>query len=151
MSRLFEHFDDKNVEYAPRITRLVNLLIDSLVNLLVGTILYFLFYSLLVLSGVDIVDMIRGGGLGFWLFAIPYISFYLFPYYIFPEWAFNGKTLGKLITKTRVVRMNGKPLGFGIFLLRTCCRLIPFDCFSFFFLARGWHDQLSNTSVVKDV
>ena len=59
------------------------------------------------------------------------------------------KTLSKFITKTKVVRLDGsKPTKSNI-LIRTFCRLIPFEIFSFLFPKKGcFHDRLSNTMVV---
>ncbi len=60
------------------------------------------------------------------------------------------KTLGKFVTKTKVVKLNGeKPTNEDI-ITRTFCRLIPFDRISFLFVKNGIHDFLSKTKVVKD-
>ena len=62
----------------------------------------------------------------------------------------TGRTLGKLITGTKVVDENGGPPSFGQVLGRTLCRCIPFEPFSFFSSdAVGWHDSLANTRVIK--
>jgi uncharacterized RDD family membrane protein YckC len=72
----------------------------------------------------------------------------VFTYYSISE-ALTGRTLGKLITKTKVVDENGQRPGLGIILLRTVCRFIPFDALSFFSDDNsGWHDKLSKTKVV---
>ena len=60
------------------------------------------------------------------------------------------KTLGKFITKTRVVNMNGEKPSNKLILGRMFCRLIPFDCFSFIFAENGFHDSVSKTRVVND-
>ncbi|MBS1565581.1 MAG: RDD family protein [Bacteroidetes bacterium] len=82
----------------------------------------------------------------------PWLTIYylmlLFGYFFIFEYFF-GKTPGKFLTKTRVVDMNGEWPGGKKLLIRTLCRLIPFDNFSFLFSA-GWHDMLSGTVVVKD-
>lgn len=70
-------------------------------------------------------------------------------YYYFMEIKFQ-KTIGKFITRTKVVRMDGEqPLPSDI-VMRTFCRLIPFDRLSFLFVQHGIHDFLSKTTVVKD-
>lgn len=72
-----------------------------------------------------------------------------FAYYIMMEVVFQ-KTLGKFITKTKVVTIRGtKPKEQDI-VLRTFCRLIPFDHLSFLFTKNGFHDHLSKTKVIKD-
>ncbi|KAF1712957.1 RDD family protein [Pseudoxanthomonas sacheonensis] len=71
-------------------------------------------------------------------------------YYIPQEAAF-GFTLGKLITGTRVVNENGEKPTFVQAVLRTICRFIPFEAFSVLLTdpARGWHDSLAKTYVVR--
>lgn len=64
-------------------------------------------------------------------------------YYIVTEAVFQ-RTLGKLITGTKVVMADGSKPGFGTIVLRTLCRLIPFEVFSFIGEdAYGWHDSFS--------
>lgn len=63
----------------------------------------------------------------------------------------NGRTLGKLITETRVVMRDGSKPENGPILLRTICRLIPFEFLSFIgAIPMGWHDILSKTVVVDN-
>jgi len=70
-------------------------------------------------------------------------------YYSIAETYFS-RTIGKLITKTIVVDIYGEKPSSEEILKRTFCRLIPFNHFSFLGgNARGWHDSLSNTYVVK--
>jgi uncharacterized RDD family membrane protein YckC len=61
-----------------------------------------------------------------------------------------GRSFGKLITGTVVVNGNGLKPGFKSILIRTFCRLIPFDGLSFLGKSgRIWHDSLSKTYVVN--
>jgi uncharacterized RDD family membrane protein YckC len=60
---------------------------------------------------------------------------------------FRGQTLGKLFTGTRAIRTDGEELTFKDALLRSLCRLIPFEVFSGFGVP--WHDSLTITMVVK--
>ena len=63
-----------------------------------------------------------------------------------------GKTVGKMLTKSTVVREDGGRITLGQAFGRSLCRLIPFDAFSFLgSTAVGWHDSISKTRVVKDV
>jgi uncharacterized RDD family membrane protein YckC len=59
-------------------------------------------------------------------------------------------TPGKLITRTRVVRLDGSQPSFLQILGRTVVRFIPFEAVSFLLSGdtRGWHDSLSRTRVV---
>ena len=59
------------------------------------------------------------------------------------------RTPGKFITRTRVVMEDGSKPPFGKILLRSVCRFIPFEHFTFFGdYSRGLHDRLSDTYVV---
>ena len=70
-------------------------------------------------------------------------------YYVFFEVCF-AKTIGKYITRTSVVDEFGKKPKFKNILLRTFCRLIPFEPLSFFGEpGKSWHDSISKTYVVK--
>ena len=72
----------------------------------------------------------------------------LFFYYLFSEYL-TGKTLGKLITGTKVVDIEGNKPSFKMALIRTLCRFIPFDGLSFLFgQGRGWHDTIANSYVI---
>jgi uncharacterized RDD family membrane protein YckC len=72
---------------------------------------------------------------------------FFFLYYVFFEgiWA---RTPAKLILGTVVVTLEGSKPGLRTILLRTLCRFIPFEPFSFLG-ERGWHDGLSDTLVVS--
>lgn len=73
-----------------------------------------------------------------------------FGYYVIMESKFQ-KTIGKYLTKTKVVNSNGTKPEIGDIFRRTACRLIPFDRFSFLFVSSGFHDKLSDTLVIRDV
>ena len=64
--------------------------------------------------------------------------------------ATTGKTIAKFITKTKVVNEEGEKPDFGTILLRSLCRFIPFEPFSFLGSDNsGWHDKLSKTRVIE--
>lgn len=70
-------------------------------------------------------------------------------YYIGFE-ALTGITIGKLVTGTIVVNEQGQRPTTGQVVGRSFARIIPFEPFSFLFMAPGgWHDTLSKTHVVK--
>jgi len=70
--------------------------------------------------------------------------------YYFPQEIIIGKTVGKMIVGTKVVDLDGNKPKAGTILLRTFCRFIPFESFSFLYAegTKGWHDRLSKTKVV---
>ena len=74
-----------------------------------------------------------------------------FSYYVGLE-AWSGQTLGKLLTGTRAVRMDGSELALWKALQRTLARQIPFEPFSYLGAGErpaGWHDSLSKTRVIR--
>ena len=74
--------------------------------------------------------------------------------YILYYWAFEsltGKTIGKYITRTRIVKEDGsQPSSINI-LGRSLCRYIPFEAFSFLGSeGKGWHDSIPKIYVIED-
>ena len=71
--------------------------------------------------------------------------------YYLPQEAIFGRTLAKLITKTKVVGLNGEKVTFLKALGRTLCRFIPFEAFTFLGgngQPHGIHDKLPKTKVI---
>ncbi len=82
-----------------------------------------------------------------------YLIFYfvILFYYITSESVIKGKTLAKFLTKTTAMRADGVEFAFRDALVRSLCRLIPFDALSFLGeLGAGWHDSIAKTVVVDD-
>ena len=131
-----KEFDSKKVKSG---TRFLNFIIDSIAFLIVFAILGFivgLFYNTDNKLIIELAGYILVAG-------------EFFEYYIFMEYKFQ-KTIGKLITKTKVLRADGENAQIGDIIARTFCRLIPLDRLSFLFTSNGFHDRLSNTTVVQD-
>ena len=116
------------------IIRFLNFLIDFIIWLVIVTIFTF------PLSANDEIEMLFG-------YVIMFATF--IGYYGVMEIKFQ-KTIGKFITKTKVVKLNGEKPENSDIILRTFCRLIPFDRVSFLFTKNGIHDFLSKTKVIKD-
>ncbi len=111
-------------------TRLANYLIDLLT-------IYILFFVVLMIGQ---------------LYNSEYLVLYIimFLYYLIFE-ATSGKTLGKMVTKTRVVSKDGTKPTFIKIVIRSLSRLIPFDAFSYLFGSElGMHDLFSSTKLLKD-
>lgn len=86
-----------------------------------------------------------------WINSSPYYFFilYSFVYYLLTEYTF-AQTPGKLIGSNYVSGLEKNR--FKTVLIRTLCRFIPLEGFSFFGMyGKGWHDKLSKTSVIKGV
>ncbi len=122
---------------ASTVRRFGNYLIDSILLWIVISIVCRMESNMWYYKGY-LIDITR-----IW---VTFLSF--FAYYTIMEAVF-GKTIGKLITRTRVVTESGNKPGFGICLLRTICRFIPFEPFSVF-TGIGWHDSIARTVVIEE-
>lgn len=126
--------------------RFVNFIIDQLfllglaliIGTLIGILLVYYFPSYKYLINEE--NKLRDYLLGFTI-ALLYYSFFE---------GFTGRSLGKFFTKTKVITEDGKKPPFGAIFLRSLCRHIPFDHFSFLGNdSVGWHDKFSKTRVVE--
>ena len=70
-------------------------------------------------------------------------------YYSITESAFDGRTLGKAITRTKAIREDGESITFKDAFLRSLCRLVPFEQFSIWSNAGLWHDHWTSTRVIQ--
>lgn len=69
-------------------------------------------------------------------------------YYSIFESITKRRTLGKLITGIKVIMIDGSEPTAKDYFIRSICRIIPFEGFSFLGL-NGWHDKFSKTTVVN--
>ncbi|EAS19231.1 hypothetical protein BBFL7_02129 [Flavobacteria bacterium BBFL7] len=76
-------------------------------------------------------------------------SVILFLYYFIQEFFWN-KTLGKIVTGTIVVSEKDQKPNITELLMRTACRFIPLEAFSFAFMKDGFHDIFSKTKVIEN-
>lgn len=60
----------------------------------------------------------------------------------------KGRSLGKYITGTKVVMIDGSAPTTKKYFYRNLCRIIPFDAITFL-AGNGWHDKISETTVVN--
>jgi uncharacterized RDD family membrane protein YckC len=119
--------------------RFLNFIIDFFVWLILATIISIIIGLFVQPTDQGIIQIF-----GYILIFGTFIG-----YYAIMEIKFQ-KTIGKFITKTKVVKMNGEKPENSDIISRTFCRLIPFDRISFLFVKNGIHDFLSKTKVVKD-
>jgi hypothetical protein len=75
--------------------------------------------------------------------------FFKLIFYLFFEKLFQSSP-AKFLTETRVVNNSEAPFTLKTTFLRTASRFVPFDIVSFIFAHNGWHDQWSDTSVIKE-
>jgi len=119
--------------------RFLNFLIDFIVIIILALIISFIIGLFVQPTDQGLIQII-----GYILILGTFIG-----YYAIMEIKFQ-KTLGKFVTKTKVVKMDGEKPENGDIITRTFCRLIPFDRISFLFTKNGFHDFLSKTKVIKD-
>lgn len=125
-----------DMEVASRLRRFINFSVDFLViiNAIVSAVAY---YAITV----EWYSLFEN-----WIFFSIATSFL---YYWLFEGLF-GRTIGKLLTGTKVVAVDGGCANALAILERTLIRLIPFEVFSFLGTSNsGWHDRWSKTAVVK--
>lgn len=135
-----------DIESTSKVRRFFNWLIDKLATFAFGGVVGVL---IVLIGGDAAASRLEGmGRLAEWTLGVSVFT----AYYAFMEGAF-GFTIGKLVTGTRVVDEYGRPPGFARALLRTLCRLIPFNALSLLVsddaVRRGWHDSLARCYVVN--
>lgn len=125
--------------------RLSNYLLDIaflyVFSLTFGFILgiFLIFYSPSLFDSITEENMLTEYLLGFIMGMIYYTTFE----------ALTGRTVAKYITRTKVVDENGEKPDFKTIFLRSLCRFIPFEAFSFLGSDNsGWHDKFTKTKVV---
>ena len=140
-----------NYEYATTGQRFLNFLIDNL--LMRYGLTYITGYAIGIFLGsffpAFLSDVITGSNtlkillLSYIIAILNYIL-----YYTLCEKLFKGYTLGKLITGTKAIREDFGELTFKDAILRSLSRLVPFEVFSGFSI-KPWHDEWTNTMVIK--
>lgn len=136
---------EHELEPASRSRRFLNSLIDTVASVLVAFVIGILLAIVWPQLFTTIFDPREPSvGLNYLVGMIVGLLYYL------PLEASTGRTLGKLITGTKVVSTSGASLTFPQVLGRTLARYIPFEGFTFLSSTRvGLHDKLSNTRVVS--
>ena len=106
-------------------------------------------YFIAIVIGVigGIVDAATSSHSTIWFSCLAMVFYALYPLVCESIWQ---RTLGKVVTGTKVVDVFGNKPSFMRILGRSFARLIPFDWVSFIISGHpiGWHDQLSGTMVV---
>ncbi|WP_299884896.1 RDD family protein [uncultured Lacinutrix sp.] len=136
--------------YASKGKRFANLIIDYIIQVLIGGLVGMLIG--LIINLTDNYELYE------WFFVDEarwkdYLLgiIILLVYFIIIE-SLTAHSIGKYITKTKIVMEDGSKPQISDIILRSLCRLIPFEQFSFLGdEARGWHDSMSNTYVVDEI
>ena len=111
--------------------RLLNFLIDTTI------------FTIVIFCFLSIFKNIIPKENALWVSLIVY-----FLYYFISEYFFND-TIGKIITKTRIISVQGSKVLFWQIVARTFMRLIIIDLFSYLFMKKGLHDLVSKTELIE--
>jgi len=125
--------------------RFANFLIDYIMILILLIVLLALY--VIVTKSPNILNNTEDA-----MYNVIFISGYVL-YYFVCEFFFKGKTIGKLITKTRALSEDGNLLTPKQAILRSLSRLVPFETISIFFGNGGnltWHDKWTDTIVIDE-
>lgn len=117
-------------------TRVLNFLVDTIIIAIIS-ILSFNGYNLMVMF-----YELEPFNYGWFFFGCTFI------YYTIFEFAF-GRSIGKMLSYSKVVNAAGKKPGFLVIVLRSAIRIILIDAFFIPFLDRTLHDFVSKTYVVE--
>ncbi|SHI62650.1 RDD family protein [Flavobacterium terrae] len=113
-------------------------------NFLIDTVFFGIISQIFFIIIGSIINIEESLFFSYVLLILLYVSYYTF---FESNWQ---KTIGKFITKTKVVNFDGETPSLTEIIFRSFCRLIPFDRISFLFTKNGFHDSISKTKVIKD-
>jgi uncharacterized RDD family membrane protein YckC len=136
--------DERPLVRASLIKRIINYFTDIIVFSILASFLLALFYPeasgwVNNPNGINLKDQLM-------------ISFLYGLYMSVTEAIFKGKTIGKLITKTRAFNLDGSTISSQTAFLRGLCRLIPFEQLSALGIPScPWHDKWSGSIVADEV
>jgi hypothetical protein len=133
---------------ATRGIRFVNYIIDSIIfHVLILFLGFFLgmLYSIGIEAPLRLISYLEVNYASKYLF----ISVLYFIYIFSIEYLTKGRSIGKFITKTKVVSIDGTTPTQKDFFIRNISRIVPFNALSFLVKEDGWHDLWSDTRVVN--
>ncbi|WP_188768913.1 RDD family protein [Emticicia aquatilis] len=118
-------------------------------NFLIDYLAFTIFLIIFFVLGGDIVGLVDNSIFTFLYFVL--IFGFPFVNYIYLEGKY-GKSIGKFVTKTSVVKFDGTKISFKDSFIRTLCRFIPIDfIFAFMDDTLTLHDKISKTYVKNDI
>ena len=139
-------------EHATKTQRFVNFLIDLIVYYIFVFVAGSIFAAVYIASYIaDPADssspFADPSSINVVLYLMNLLIFVL--YYTIMEGALKGRTIGKLITGTVAMREDGSKLTWKNAFFRSLVRVIPFEPLVALFTNYPWHDDFTNTVVVK--
>jgi len=131
-----------DIEFNPVLAGTGQRFLNYLVDIIIYYVLLFCFGFFLALSGkTDFIAEDSTAAIYLFAFA-SYVG-----YFFLCELVFKGRTIGKLLTGTKVVNEDGSNPTVRTYFLRSLSRIVPFEPFSTFG-HRPWHDRWTNTYVI---
>lgn len=125
---------------ASKLNRLINFTVDYLFIIMISTFFFLAYQTIFYTSRSGQGD---AEATYYFIYLITYFGYYLTGETIWQ------RTIGKILTRTRVVTRNNSKPGFRQILVRSWIRTISIDILSFLWAQNGHHDKLTDTIVVK--
>lgn len=134
---------------AEKLTRFANFIIDRVVISVFFLALGFIASLLYRLANIDfLINIVYKMSEMNRFLDILITSLIYFMYTFLIEYFTKGRSIGKYITGTKVICIDGTEPTFNDYLIRNISRIVPFDTLSFFG-ENGWHDKWSETRVIN--
>jgi len=132
-----------DLEFTPVLASTGKRFLNYLIDIIIYYVLLFCFGIFLAVTGRSEFASEDNNTFQLYLsvFAIYVAYFSLF------ELVFKGRTIGKLLTGTKVVNEDGSDPTAKTYFLRALSRIVPFEPFSAFG-GRPWHDRWTRTYVI---
>ncbi len=131
-------------ENASKGRRFVNYLIDGI---MIG-FGYGIISTMFSLASVWSLDGMRTYGIASFFLSFSLSYAFKVAYYTILEGTTGGRSIGKYVTRTMAVNRDNQPVTMEQALLRSLCRLIPFNAVAGL-LDRTFHDSITNTRVIR--
>lgn len=145
--------DEIVYEQASKGMRLVNFIIDLIVAGIINSIIGGMIQ--MAIFAAYISDIGTGADFSLTFPVVLIVSIYVIQFSLFIayfsvcEKLMKGRTIGKMVTGTMALREDGMPLSWKNAILRSLCRLIPFEPLVAIFTNSPWHDDLTGTTVIR--
>jgi uncharacterized RDD family membrane protein YckC len=150
MFESYENFDQNNQKQSFTQANLGKRLLNWLLDNLFIYLLILITFDLIIIAGyrdwlLQLVEDMNSNILKVYLLNAAFQT----TYYTIAE-GMTGSTIGKYITKTKVLTQSGEHISLKKALDRSVCRLLPFEAFSILLKNDGkaWHDSITGTQVV---
>jgi uncharacterized RDD family membrane protein YckC len=129
--------------------------VQRCLNLIIDVVLIYVIWICVGATIAIIADVANSTFLKTWIGSMGILEkgfsyFIIAGFYYYLTELYFARSIAKFLTQTYVILKDGSKPKYNSILKRTLCRFIPFEIFSFLGdTARGWHDSMSETYVVK--